>query len=254
MALFVCNDRLATACRVADVIEEAIKQNPELVLALATGSTSGRAYRELASRYCRRIDLTFRFVTTFNTDEFLGIPPEDPRSTRYFMNEHLFSQIDIKRENTYIPRGDCLDPQAECNAVESLVSARGGIDLAVLGLGHNGHVGFNEPGSGVRTQTRTVEFTPSTLAGLSDGHRFRNLGETPTGAITMGMGTLLKARHIVLIATGIGKAQAVTRVFSRRPGPATPASLLLSHPRCDVIVDSDAASAIKRDDIVQHHV
>ncbi len=249
MSLLVCQDRMRAATLLADIIEQAVKDQPRLVLGLASGATSGRAYWDLVSRYCRGIDLSFRFVTTFNTDEFIGVAPEDPRSARYFMNQHLFSQIDIRRENTFVPRGDCVDINAECAAYEHLITARGGLDLVVLGLGHNGHVGFNEPGSTVKSLTRPVEFTPSTLAGLSDGQRFASLSETPQGAITMGIGTIMAARRVLLIATGIGKAQAVAKVFGRRPGPAVPASQLLSHPECTVIVDQDAASGIRRDDI-----
>lgn len=245
MTLIVCPDPDSAARLLADAIERAVTVQPRLVLGLATGRTPGRAYRDLVRRQHLDPGLTFRNVTTFNTDEFVGMPPEDPRSARFFMNTNFFRLVDIRLENTHVPRGDAVDLSLECQAYDQLIAARGGLDLVVLGLGHNGHVGFNEPGSSARSRTRIVDFTESTLAALSDGARFANLEQTPSSALTLGMGTILEARHVMLIATGISKAQSVHRMFDGRQGPAVPASLLLGHPKLSVVVDSDAASALR---------
>lgn len=245
MSLVVCPDANMAAMYLADLIEKELLAKPSLVLGLATGRTPALAYDELVRRYHTNQRLTFRFCTTFNTDEFVGMGPRDPRSARFFMNTHLFKLVDMSLEQTHVPRGDAHDLEQECKAYEAFIKANGGLDLVVLGLGHNGHIGFNEPGSTVKSRTRQVEFTASTIAALSDGERFRSVDETPTQALTMGLATILEAKHILLIATGIGKRQALHRIFDGRPGPAVPASLLRSHPRFTVVVDQDAASGLK---------
>lgn len=244
MPLLICRSAQVAAIRLADILEQAILNRPDLTMGLATGRTSSAAYEELVLRHHQNTELAFRQVTTFNTDEFVPLPATHPMSARYLMNYRLFRHVDIQLENTYIPHGDNPDLQAECKAYEAMLSARGGLDLVVLGLGHNGHVGFNEPGSSARSRTRVVEFTTSTLAALSDGYRFKSIDETPRQAISMGLGTILAAKHILLIATGISKAYAVHRMFDCRPGPSVPASLLLAHPNLTVIVDTDAASQL----------
>jgi glucosamine-6-phosphate deaminase len=245
MGLVICRDGESAAIKLADWIEQAVIAKPRLNLGLACGRTSGRAYEELVKRYHRNDGLTFRFVTTYNTDEFMGVHPDDDRSARYFMNAHLLKLCDFRLENTHVPRGDAADIKAECRAYDAFIQASGGLDMVVLGMGHNGHVGFNEPGSSPRSRTRVVEFTQSTVAALSDGSRFRGISDTPSAAVTIGMATIMEARHVVLIATGIGKAEAVHRMFDNRPGPSVPASMLLEHPNLSVVVDADAASALQ---------
>jgi len=245
MQLTICQDPEAAALRLADTIEQAVADKPNLVMGLATGRASSGAYKELARRHYQKMSLSFRHAIAFNTDEFIGMQRWDPRSTRYFMNTNFFNLVDLPLENTFVPNGSSGDLQAECKAYDFLIQSHGGLDLVVLGLGHNGHVGFNEPGSSIKSKTRVVEFTESTLAALSGGHRFRNLDETPRSAITMGLGTIMSARHLLLIATGIGKAEAVHKMLDGKPGPSVPASQLLSHPRISVILDQDSALQVK---------
>lgn len=246
MRLVICRNAHGAAMQLADLIEDRVRSEPKLNLGLATGRTSAGAYEALVRRHNACTDFTFRHVSTFNTDEFVGLKPWDSRSTRFFMNYRLFKHVDIPLENTMVPRGDAVDVESEAKAYELLIKARGGLDIAVLGLGHNGHVGFNEPGSSAKSRTREVEFTESTLAALSDGNRFQSLNETPRKALTMGLATFYEARHVLLIATGIGKANAVHRVFDGKPGPSVPASLLMDHPNLTVIVDQDAASTLRK--------
>ena len=254
MSLTICPDAETAAIHVADIIEAEVRANPRMVLGLSTGRTPARAYAELVRRHHCDNDLSFRFVTTFNGDEFLGVGPEDMRSARYFMNTNLFRLTDIALENTHVPRGDARDIEAECKGYEAFIKARGGLDLAVLGLGYNGHVCFNEPGSSVRSRTRAVSFTPSTMAALSDGTRFKSLDETPSGSITLGIGTLLEARKLLLIACGIGKADAVHKLYDSPPGPAVPASQLLHHENFHVVVDAAAASALQNSEVEIEYV
>lgn len=244
MKLIVTHDRDAAGTLLAEHLVEAITANPRLVVGLSSGQTSLLAYHELAVRYHERGGFTFAHLTTFNIDEYVGLGPQDHRSTRYTMNSHLFRQVDIPRENTYGPRGDAKDLDLECRAYDLLIEARGGLDLVVLGLGHNGHVGLNEPGSTARSKTRLVELTPSTIAAISGGERFRNLADTPNQAMSMGMATILEARRVLLIATGLGKAEALRKMVEGRVGPGLPASLLMQHEHLTVITDRDAVSQI----------
>ncbi len=248
MDLHVCDSSDSASGKLASIIEAAIRENPRLKMALATGRSSSRAYNELVKRFHQEEDLTFRYLTCFNTDEYLGISPEDPRSTRYFMNYHFYRQVDVSLENTFSPRGDVDDIESECRAYDLLIKARGGLDLVVLGLGYNGHVGFNEPGSSIKSRTRLVEFTESTLAALSDGFRFKNLKDTPTGALAMGLATIKEAKHVIIIATGIGKADSIHRMVDYKPNPSVPASQLIDHDNLTLIVDKGSASKLQAKD------
>ena len=245
MDLRICANPEAASEELATIMEEAIRSNPRLHMALATGRSSSRAYKSLVARFHQKSDLTLRYATCFNTDEYVGISPEDPRSTRYFMNYYFYRQADVALENTFSPRGDVVDPESECRAYDLLIKARGGLDLVVLGLGYNGHVGFNEPGSSVKSRTREVEFTESTLAALSDGFRFKNLKDTPTSALAMGLATIKEARHVIIIATGIGKAESIHRMVDYKPSPSVPASQLIDHENLTVIIDKGAASKLQ---------
>jgi glucosamine-6-phosphate deaminase len=244
MELIVTEDREAAGGLLAARLAEAIIANPRLVVGLSAGQTSLFAYRELVHRWHERGGFSFNTIETFSTDEYVGLKPEDHRSTRFMLNYHLFRQVDIPRENTHVPRGDAADLDLECKAYDLFIQARGGFDLVVLGLGHNGHVGLNEPGSSAKSRTRLVDLTPSTVAAISGGERFKNLQDTPSQAIAVGMGTILEAKRVLLCATGIGKAEAVRRMVEGRVGPGVPASLLTSHPNLTMIADRDATSLL----------
>jgi len=245
MNLLICESREAAGIKLAGMLAESIAANPRLKLGLAAGRTSIYAYIELVRLFHGHGGFSCRKLTTFNTDEYVGLPPEDPRSTRYIMNYHLFRQMDLPSEQTFVPRGDAVDLEAEAKAYDLLIQASGGLDLAVLGLGHNGHVGLNEPGSTPRSRTRVVDLTPSTIAAVSGGERFKNLEETPSQAITMGMATILEAKRVLLIASGVDKADIVHRMVEGRAGPSVPATLLLAHPNLTVVIDQDAASQLQ---------
>jgi glucosamine-6-phosphate deaminase len=249
MRLIVCKDREEGAERLAELLAEALAAKPALRLGLSAGSTSLLAYSHLVRRYHKQGGFSFRKVATFSTDEYVGLPPEDHRSTRYLLNAHLFYQVDIPREQTFVPRGDAIDLDAECRAFDLLIEARGGLDLVVLGLGHNGHVGLNEPGSSPKSRTRVVDLTPSTVAAISGGERFRSLDETPSQAISIGMSRILDARRVLVIATGIGKAEALARMVTSKVGPGMPATMLTGHRDLSVVVDKAAISHLSQETI-----
>ena len=244
MQLIVTDDREAAGELLASKLVESITDNPRLVLGLSAGSTSLLAYRELVQHWHEHGGFSFNNVEVFSCDEYVGLRPEDHRSTRFMLNYHLFRQVDIPRENTHVPRGDVRDLELECKAYDMLIEARGGLDLVVLGLGHNGHVGLNEPGSSVKSRTRLVDLTPSTIAAISGGERFKNLQATPSQAVAMGLGPILDAKRVLLIATGLGKAEAVRRMVEGRVGPGMPASLLTTHPNLTMIIDADATGQL----------
>ena len=244
MKMILADSRELAAVRLADTLAAAIAANPHIKMGLSAGRTSSLAYTALVQRFHEQGGFNFRNVTAFGTDEYVGLSPFDHRSTRYLMNYHLFNQVDIPGEQTFVPRGDAKDLEAECKAWDMLIAARGGLDLVVLGLGHNGHVGLNEPGSLAKSRMRVITLTPSSLAALSDGSRFANLESTPQTAITMGMATILEAREVLLIATGLAKADALHKMMEGRSGPSVPASLLLTHPKLTIYADRDATSRL----------
>ena len=200
------------------------------VLGLATGSTPVRLYRQLI-RLHREQKLSFRNVITFNLDEYHGLAGPPPESYRRFMDEQLFKHIDIRSENTHVPDGTVprADVYASCSRYEDAIRAAGGIDLQVLGIGRTGHIGFNEPGSTVDSRTRLV--TLDALTRRDAARDFLGEANVPRHAITMGVGTVLDARSIVLMAWGESKAGVVAQAVEAPPSETLPASLLQRHPR-----------------------
>ncbi|MCL2695535.1 MAG: glucosamine-6-phosphate deaminase [Clostridiales bacterium] len=215
-------------------------EKPNAVLGLATGSTPLGLYRELA-RLNKAGALSFARATSFNLDEYDGLPAGHAQSYRTFMDENLFSHIDIPIERTYIPgRADVSD--ADGQGYDAAIARAGGIDLQLLGIGNNGHIGFNEPCTPFGSRTHLAELTPSTRE--ANTRFFSSIGEVPTQAITMGIRTVMNARAILLIALGAAKAEALRATVS---GPVTelvPASVLQLHPNVTIYADSDAAKLL----------
>lgn len=226
------DDYDALSARAATILLDAIRDQPRLVLALPTGRTPVGMYKRVVSE-CAAEYHCFREVTTFNLDEYVGIPRQHEGSYFTYMKHNLFDHVDVDRHRTHIPDGNALDLNAECRRYENDIRDSGGVDLTFLGLGRNGHIGFNEPGTPFQSRTRVVELTESTrvanAAHFSDGH-------VPTQAITMGIGTILESRRIVLLASGTGKAQAIERLRSRETDESFPASALWMHGNVHVLV------------------
>lgn len=220
----------ALADRAAHLMLDAIRENPRIVLGLPTGRTPIGMYDRVV-RECSREYHCFRDVTTFNLDEYAGVPPDHPGSYYSYMRQHLFDHVDIDPNNAHIPHGNADDLHAECLRYEIVMHESGGLDLTFLGLGRNGHIGFNEPGTPFDARTRVVELTQSTRSANAD---LFPEGHVPTHAITMGIGTILESRRIVLLAAGSGKEQAIERLQSGAIDESFPASALWKHE--DVLV------------------
>ena len=225
----------------AAIVAEGIRSKPHYVLGLATGSTPIPLYQELI-RLHKEEGLDFSTVITFNLDEYVGLPPTHDQSYRYFMDTQLFNHVNILKKNTHVPDGMTDDIEAHCLAYEAMIEDVGGIDCQILGIGSNGHIGFNEPGSSLASRTRVVELTEKTI---QDNSRFfSSIDEVPRRAITMGIGTILDSQKLVLLATGANKAEAVAAALE---GPVTakvPASALQLHPDVTFILTEDAASGL----------
>jgi glucosamine-6-phosphate deaminase len=213
------------AVHAASLLLGAIRANPRAVLGLPTGRTPIGMYRRVVQE-CSREYHCFREATTFNLDEYVGVPPEHPGSYATYMREHLFDHVDIDRRNTHIPNGGAPDLDVECRRYERELADAGGLHLTFLGLGRNGHIGFNEPGTPFDSRTRVVELTQSTRHANAD--LFPD-GHVPSHAITMGIATILESRRIVLLAAGSGKEEAIARLRSGDVSEAFPASALWRH-------------------------
>lgn len=211
--------------RAAAILLDAIRTDPRIVLGLPTGRTPVGMYDRVV-RECERAYHCFRDVTTFNLDEYVGVRPDHPGSYFAFMKQHLFDHVDIDRANAHLPNGMAADLDAECARYEHEIQDAGGLALTFLGLGRNGHIGFNEPGTPFDARTRVVALTESTRHANAD--LFPD-GHVPTHAITMGIGTILDSARIVLLVAGSGKAEAVERLRSGEVSDAFPASALWRH-------------------------
>ena len=227
----------AMSRRTAAIIAAEVVRKPDCVLGLATGSTPVGAYRQLAA-WNREGLLSFRSVSSVNLDEYKGLGPDHDQSYRYFMDRNLFDHVDICRDRTYVPDGLAADPEAECRRYDALVASLGGTDLQLLGLGHNGHIGFNEPGGVFVKETHVVDLTERTIE--ANARFFVNRDEVPRQALTMGIGTIMAARRVLVAVSGADKAEAVRLAFTGPITPAVPASILQLHP--DVVLVGDTAA------------
>ena len=225
----------------ADVIAECIKEKPDCVLGLATGSTPIGLYAELVKDN-QAGEISFKDVKTFNLDEYRGLNPKHHQSYRYFMQENLFDHVDVVAENTHVPNGFNPDAEAACSEYEESIEDAGGLDLQLLGLGHNGHIGFNEPADHFPLATNCVQLTESTIQ--ANSRLFDSIDEVPREAYTMGIGTIMKAKKILVVANGEGKAEIVKKAFFGPIVPQVPASVLQLHPDVTVIVDEAAGMLI----------
>ena len=224
----------------ADEFEKLIRRKPSCVLGLATGSTPLPLYRELIARErARKID--FARVRTANLDEYQGLPEWHPQSYRRFMQENLFDHLTIQQKNTIVPDGMAVDAEAMCLAYEQQIEDWGGIDLQLLGIGHNGHIGFNEPAQHFSVRTHQVALTDMTRE--ANKRFFASMSEVPTAAFTMGIGTIMAARRILMMVTGADKADVLRKAFFGPVTPEVPASVLQLHPHVTLVCDEAALPA-----------
>lgn len=229
----------------AQVIAAVLNEKPNAVLGMATGSTPLGVYQELVKMH-KAGELDFHQVTTFNLDEYVGLPKSNSQSYHYFMHENFFKHVNIAPDNIYIPSGTTKNYRAFCAWYEKRIEECGGIDVQILGIGSDGHIAFNEPGSSLSSRTRLKTLAEPTI---QDNARFFDRKEdVPIYAITMGVGTILEARTLVLLANGKNKASAVAQMVE---GPVTSmitASALQLHPSAKVFLDEDSASQLKMRD------
>lgn len=238
MKNFVEKDYEAMSKKAAEIFIEAIKEKPNIILGLATGSTPIGLYKELIRAH-KEEGLDFSKVTTFNLDEYIGLSPDHPSSYEYFMREELFNHINIPRENIHIPDGLAENIEEYCKKYDEMIDKAGGIDIQLLGVGENGHIAFNEPDESLSLGTTIVELTENTIE--VNSRFFQSVEEVPRTAISMGIGSILKAKKIVLLANGKRKAPVIKKLLSTdRVSTKFPVSFLLLHPDVTVIVDEEA--------------
>lgn len=224
----------------AKYIIEKVRSLPNIHLGLATGATPIGTYEALIEdhKYNRT---SYRNIKTFNLDEYVGLSEENPNSYRFFMNDKLFNHIDINRANTHVPHGIAKDFSEECARYERIIEANGGIDLQILGIGSNGHIGFNEPGTSFHSKTHIVNLSQSTIE--ANSRFFNTLADVPTQAITMGISTIMKSKEILLLVSGESKSDALTTLLTTAVNESFPASILKNHPNVTIIADKAALAA-----------
>ncbi len=225
----------------AKIIADEINKKPELILGLATGSTPIGTYQNLIKHHNNNT-LSFNQNKSFNLDEYYPLSRDHDQSYWYFMHTQFFHHIDLQQEHIHILDGQAENHQEECRSYEQRIKNHGGIDLQLLGIGNNGHIAFNEPGSAFDSRTRLIELDESTIE--ANSRFFNSKDEVPTQALTMGLGTILESNKIILLASGQKKAQAIKNALMEKPDPKIPASVLQHHPYCIFIIDKEAASLL----------
>ncbi len=236
--IFDTADEIAIAC--ADIFTETIKNKPDCILGLATGASPVKTYNELIRRY-NNGEISFENIKTFNLDEYCNLPRDDKNSYYTFMHENLFNSVNIKEENVHIPDGNAADPEAHAKSYDEMIDAAGGIDIQLLGIGTNGHIGFNEPSDSFSDGTFKVKLTDSTIKSNSI---YFDDDTMPRYALTMGVNSIMKAKKIVLIATGDSKADAIKATVDGDVTPMCPASILKNHPDAILLIDKSAAKLL----------
>lgn len=227
--------------KAAGILSAQIILKPDCVLGLATGSTPIGIYEQLILRY-QEGELSFSKVKTVNLDEYKGLAPDHEQSYRYFMDTHLFSHVDINKKDTYTPDGLAEDEAAECARYEGVIRQMNGVDMQLLGLGHNGHIGFNEPAGAFQKSTHCVALTESTIQ--ANSRLFERIEDVPHHAYTMGIGTIMGAKKILLVVSGQDKAKILREACFGPITPKVPASILQLHPDVTVVGDAEALSQI----------
>ncbi len=226
----------------SNYISGKIKQKPNLTLGLATGGTPKKTYELLIEDH-KNNGTSYNSVTTFNLDEYIGLDPENANSYHHYMNQTFFNHIDINRKNIFIPNGLALKMDQECREYEEKIKSQGGIDLQLLGIGANGHIGFNEPGTPFLSTTHVIELAPSTRE--ANARFFDSIHDVPTHAITMGIASIIASKEILLLVSGEDKNAALKRLLTdEEPNEDFPASILKKHPHVTIIADKKALKGV----------
>lgn len=242
MKIYKAKDYKDMSRKAANIISAQVIMKPNCVLGLATGSTPIGTYDQLVEWY-NKGDLDFLEVTTVNLDEYKGLPRTNDQSYYYFMHQHLFDRVNIDPERTNVPNGMEPDAEKECGRYEELIRSLGGVDLQLLGLGHNGHIGFNEPGEAFEKETHCVDLTESTIE--ANKRFFASADDVPKQAYTMGIKTIMQAKKILIVVNGENKADIVERAFFGPVTPEVPASILQLHNDVTLVGDEAALAKIE---------
>lgn len=242
MEIIICKDYNDMSNVASRLICNEINNKPNIVLGLATGSTPIGTYKQLIELYEKGI-VDFSNVKTFNLDEYYGLSKNNKQSYSYFMHENLFKHINVKDENIHIPNGLPIDIEKECKEYDKLIDDNGGIDLQILGIGSNAHIAFNEPSNIFKLGTSLVNLKESTIK--DNSVFFESIEDVPTQAISMGIGSIFKAKKIILLASGKNKAKAIYDTLNGEVDPHIPSSILKLHKNVILIVDEDSASMLK---------
>jgi len=243
MKIIVIKNYQELSKKAAKIVIKAMKKKPNIVLGLATGSTPLGLYQKLIEAY-KKNEIDFSKVTTFNLDEYYGLDSNHPQSYNRFMWENLFDRVNIKPENVHIPSGKSKNIKTYCRFYEAKIKKAGGIDLQILGIGRDGHIGFNELSFPLDSRTRLVKLAGTTIK--DNARFFKNKREVPKFAITMGIATILEAKKIILLASGKNKTEAVAKAIEGPISNECPASALQSHANATFIVDKAVASKLKQ--------
>ena len=242
MKIYKAKDYQDMSRKAANIISAQVITKPDCVLGLATGSTPEGMYAQLVEWY-KKGDLDFSEVKSVNLDEYRGMTRDNDQSYYYFMHKHLFDHVNIDPANTHLPNGIAEDPQEECIRYENQIKSMGGVDLQLLGMGHNGHIGFNEPGAAFEKETHCVDLTESTIK--ANARFFETMDDVPKQAYTMGIKNIMTAKKILLVATGEAKADALYKSLYGPITPNVPASILQLHPDVTVVADEGALKLIR---------
>ncbi|CAH0344201.1 glucosamine-6-phosphate deaminase [Bacillus sp. CECT 9360] len=237
MKIIEVNDYQEMSKRASDIIIEKVRSNPAITLGLATGGTPIGTYAALIEDHKNK-QTSYEQVTTYNLDEYIGLSGNHPNSYRYFMDNKLFHHLDIQKSRTKIPRGDTGDNLEECGSYEQSIKRHGGIDLQILGIGSNGHIGFNEPGTSFDSKTHIIDLTPTTRK--ANARFFKKEEDVPYQAMTMGISTIMKSKEILLLVSGDKKKEALYQLLHGGIDESFPASVLKKHPYVTVIADKAA--------------
>ena len=242
MIIYVGKDYQDVSRKAANIMSAQIIMKPNAVLGLATGSTPVGLYKQLIEWY-NKGDLDFSQITSVNLDEYKGLSGDNDQSYRYFMNTNLFNHVNIDKTRTYVPNGLEEDSDKACADYNEIIRSVGGIDIQLLGIGGNGHIGFNEPGEAFEKETHCVDLTESTIK--ANARFFESMDEVPKQAYTMGIKNIMQARKVLLIVSGEGKAEILDKVLYGPVTPQVPASILQLHNDLTVVADEAAMSVIK---------
>ncbi|MGM8365413.1 glucosamine-6-phosphate deaminase [Virgibacillus sp. W0181] len=241
MQIIIVKDKEELAEKAISFLLKRVSNLTIPVLGLATGSTPIKLYAKMVEAY-KQNNISFNHTKTFNLDEYVGLPKSHPNSFHYYMKHHLFTHVDISTKNTFLPNGLTKDPDLECLRYEQMIKKFGAIDLQILGLGVNGHIGFNEPGTSFHTRTHVVQLNEVTRQ--TNSKHFQSISEVPMKAITMGIGTIMDSKEILLLVSGKEKRTIIKKALYDKITIDIPASVLQYHPNVHVIVDEAAAKYI----------